>query len=130
MSDELDRLEALEFDDSDEKVLSKSPAPNSQELKPCPFCGSSDVHIGQDRGTSWWYVHCSDCQMEGIYDIGESGAIEQWNTRPLEAALQAEVNRLKEVIKAAIEYLDLFQGPPASVVKVQLITAITEAPGE
>jgi len=68
--------------------------------------------------------------MEGIYDIGESGAIEQWNTRPLEAALQAEVNRLKEVIKAAIEYLDLFQGPPASVVKVQLITAITEAPGE
>lgn len=67
----------------------------TDELKPCPFCGGviewADIVDPEGYG-KWHYVHCPKCGVDGPPDLGESGAIEQWNTRPGEARLQALVD--------------------------------------
>lgn len=51
------------------------------DLKPCPFCGSKDLHI---HGWSF-YVQCMQCGAEGGWNDeqprGEEVAIAAWNTR-------------------------------------------------
>jgi Lar family restriction alleviation protein len=50
-----------------------------KNLKPCPFCGSTDVHLnGDDR---WNIVICLGCGANGGADLGISGAAEVWNQR-------------------------------------------------
>jgi len=57
-------------------------------LRACPFCGSKNVTVNYHNysKTDWW-VFCLDCDGSGPIDLGESGACETWNTRPLEAQL-------------------------------------------
>ena len=52
------------------------------ELKPCPFCGSMNIRkpIGED---GWM---CKTCGSKGFVD---------WNTRPIEDALEARIAELK-----------------------------------
>ena len=69
------------------------------ELKACPFCGSTDVEVTVDA--RWIYVHCKGCNTNGQPDLKESIAIEAWNTRPLEDALQKRVEELEAVLKLA-----------------------------
>ena len=62
----------------------------TEELKPCPFCGGTNVTMARIPTwdtRSWRYVSCrnSDCQAEGPADLRESGAIEKWNTRAVDA---------------------------------------------
>jgi len=73
----------------------------SDELKPCPMCGSSTIMYGLMSGYALWQVVCRDC---GIQARGRNkyAAINLWNTRPLEdtlraelAAAQAEVERMR-----------------------------------
>ena len=51
----------------------------SEDLKPSPFCGSTDVEV--------WpvdeYVKCNDCEAEGpwSFEQGETEAVELWNRR-------------------------------------------------
>lgn len=65
------------------------------KLKPCPFCGSSDVKScpegEREDGKPWqaYYVHCNVCGTDGpivqVYDLGippEAGrntSIDLWN---------------------------------------------------
>lgn len=51
------------------------------ELKPCPFCGCTDLEPIKLGGV--WMVHCQnyDCSADGPLDLGKSGAIEKWNER-------------------------------------------------
>lgn len=55
------------------------------DLKPCPFCGSTDVHVRQiDKECS--VVSCDGCNAEGGYFGGNDStspaeAIEAWNRR-------------------------------------------------
>ena len=62
------------------------------ELKPCPFCGSDageqDIII-VGRGLCKM-VFCEKCHI----DFKNPTSIEQWNTRPAEDALKAEVDGL------------------------------------
>ena len=61
------------------------------ELKACPYCGSLSVREGCDTpDAKWHYVECDDCHATSKADLGVSGAIENWNTRPLEDALRAQ----------------------------------------
>ncbi len=58
------------------------------ELKPCPFCGRSDVIFNQDTDI----VHCRWCG--GVYDslfLCDAS----WNTRPIEDALNARIAELE-----------------------------------
>ena len=65
------------------------------ELKDCPFCGkgsepfySLDPNY-QDRHV----IECSDCGKQERYEYSKEGAIENWNRRPLEKALQQQNTR-------------------------------------
>lgn len=49
------------------------------ELKPCPFCGSTDVHTSPN-GENYAYVYCNTCGAEGpTNDIGSVAMT--WNRR-------------------------------------------------
>lgn len=54
-------------------------------LKPCPFCGSTDVHlIENDRGKSEVSITCKDCNVwvDHMFDaMSKEEAIELWNRR-------------------------------------------------
>lgn len=57
-------------------------------LKPCPFCGSTDVHlIENDRGRSEVSITCKDCNVwvDHMFDaMTREQAIELWNRRAKE----------------------------------------------
>ena len=62
------------------------------ELKPCPFCGSSnttldyyEISCPQELGT---IVVCNDCGAS-------AKSIDDWNTRPIEDALNARIAELE-----------------------------------
>lgn len=50
------------------------------DLKPCPFCGSTNlkthVYKGEEPDA---FVQCHDCSSTGPSGEGETGAIEAWN---------------------------------------------------
>lgn len=54
-------------------------------LKPCPFCGSTDVHLVEnDRGKSEISITCKDCNVwaDHMFDaLSKEQAIELWNRR-------------------------------------------------
>jgi Lar family restriction alleviation protein len=60
------------------------------DLKPCPFCGSTDVVVGY-RDTEYmgfFFFACQNCSTQGPCvkhgDHYESRATEAWNTRAKE----------------------------------------------
>ena len=65
----------------------------NEELKPCPFCGSTEIRYGY--GTLFPVVWCFKCDSQ-VEDVDEvDNAIELWNTRPIEDALQARIAELE-----------------------------------
>ena len=56
----------------------------NDELKPCPFCGSSDVKVMTavvNEYRTLWAAICQKCDAWGPTDLGKSGAAEAWNNR-------------------------------------------------
>lgn len=64
------------------------------KLKPCPFCGSNEIHISVSSGDDDTNVQCFDCGAEGpsafayiFYDCADPTAemvkcaVENWNKR-------------------------------------------------
>ena len=79
----------------------------TDNLKACPFCGNADaLTVEVTENGQWWFVLCNnaDCMTEACYDLGYSGAIEKWNTRPIEDELGAEIERLKAALQKIVEY--------------------------
>ena len=73
----------------------------SEELKPCPFCGTSVVGIEYDGLYRWVECGNMDCNAAGkvfafLTDVGNADHIvaNNWNTRPIEDGLRAELARL------------------------------------
>ncbi len=69
----------------------------SRKLKPCPFCGGD----GEIVGAKWHpFVTCSS----GICSLGNIAyTVKEWNTRPIEDRLTAEVARLRGLVRDGIE---------------------------
>lgn len=63
----------------------------SVELKPCPFCGSTDianVSSGGDGQSTYWHardrmfsVNCRDCGVSIPSRYRKEWAVQAWNTR-------------------------------------------------
>lgn len=53
------------------------------ELKPCPFCGGTDIRIKRDLtcGFETFSMQCMVCDAPQNYHDSERGAIDAWNTR-------------------------------------------------
>lgn len=58
------------------------------ELKPCPFCGSEDVEIGDYNSNpphAWkWKAGCSDCGIWTDYFETKEEALNSWNARVID----------------------------------------------
>jgi Lar family restriction alleviation protein len=52
----------------------------SEELKPCPFCGSNDI-TQEFCNTPWRYIGCNQCEEEGPPADSHGEAVRLWNTR-------------------------------------------------
>ena len=64
-----------------------------EQLKPCPFCGSTNVVAmhnserdeqivpGTDVKLNTWMVECQECLSGTGYEKTEQAAIERWNGR-------------------------------------------------
>ena len=74
----------------------------SNEWKACPFCGSLSVREGCDTpDAKWHYVECDDCHATSKADLGVSGAIENWNTRPMEDTLRKQLEGMESDYESA-----------------------------
>lgn len=58
----------------------------SEQLKECPFCGSTESQIHSHIVTKRcritvldWFVRCSNCEAEGPGETSKGFAIEAWN---------------------------------------------------
>jgi hypothetical protein len=72
-----------------------------QELKPCPFCNSEPYDARPDEMNIAW---CKNSACE----FSESIPVEQWNTRPIEDALRAEIAALKEAQLNTRTYFNVY----------------------
>lgn len=61
---------------------------DTDELKPCPFCGSDQIEIKIDEyapeghKVDWWMIHCLSCSAEyrNIH-CDREGVLDGWNRR-------------------------------------------------
>jgi Lar family restriction alleviation protein len=82
-----------------------------QELKPCPFCGTKELHMktqyGDDPNDNGHFVWCGYCDTYGPWSATKARAMEEWNTRPIEAELEAHLSpQVVVTTKEAWEKID------------------------
>lgn len=74
----------------------------SEELRPCPFCGSEDlVYLP--------IVWCKKCDAQVKIADNLEDTIKLWNTRPIEDALRARIAELEEKLKRFEEFTSVFE---------------------
>lgn len=78
---------------------------------PCPFCpkGQGQVEGPYTVGHEYalrYYVMCHDCMAKGAKSDTKQGAIDNWNTRPIEDALQAIITAQEEEIAVLNKYCE------------------------
>ena len=72
------------------------------KLKPCPFCGSEAVILGEDDGM--YQVVCPNCAANiDNYDYEKEVAAEKWNKRKIEDARATEIKRLREALEVILD---------------------------
>lgn len=82
------------------------------EIKPCPFCGEDEIvcyqgnkAIGTPNALYWYKIVCMKCfcqtgeRSENLTDVKKLLA-EDWNTRPIEDALNQRIKELENELKA------------------------------
>ena len=73
------------------------------ELKLCPKCKGKNIEIFEYTPTHWFRGHCTDCNYSssiGWFKTPEE-AEREWNTRPVEDAMQVEIEDIKLMLKKA-----------------------------
>ena len=80
----------------------------SEELKPCPRCGGDALGLY----ARWEYdtIECVDCgltmEAQGQGDYWRKKLIKDWNSRPVEDALQAKIDQFDELLRMILSSLD------------------------
>lgn len=57
-----------------------------EELKPCPYCGKSDLADCCNKPMMQYFVMCISCSMQGPAGISQSNARSAWNVLPRDSA--------------------------------------------
>jgi Lar family restriction alleviation protein len=72
------------------------------ELKPCPFCGSSNVYESSN-GLDSHFLNCLDCGSEGpaCKDVVSAGAAWNQRTQPLDPSMGGEDNQAIALLQEA-----------------------------
>lgn len=73
----------------------------TEKVKSCPFCGGEAKCI---EFYGMYHVICCDCYIAGRDTSTRDKAIESWNSRPIEDALQKELNEAREDNVDNMEY--------------------------
>lgn len=61
-----------------------------EEIKSCPFCGSTEVEIARTNENACW-VECAVCGAEAPPTAKREDAIEIWNERHLPSGTHATI---------------------------------------
>lgn len=101
----------------------------SEELKACPKCKSSDITIEHWDETRSYRGICRNCRYSPDWWLPtENDAARYWNHRPLEAALQAQVDRLTEVVAKMVAFGEIWEAEGTlSSTEAELFDAAREA---
>lgn len=78
------------FSETEKKDVSETEKKDEIELKPCPFCGCTNIHYGMSvtsyggdlhQGTTKYHYSCRDCKAFGPQDENVEKARILWNSR-------------------------------------------------
>jgi Lar family restriction alleviation protein len=64
----------------------------SQQLLPCPFCGSTNVKLDNLVDADDFFVSCGNCEIQQIANYSPETAIARWNRRNAAAPQKGETN--------------------------------------
>lgn len=69
------------------------------DLIKCPFCKNGGRPVLQTEITKmktvYYFVECFDCECASLLSMDKDKAIKNWDHRPIEDQLRAEVERLR-----------------------------------
>ena len=74
------------------------------ELKPCPFCGSSDIYLHETRTEG--VVICNDCDARGSDSTNFFDPVcpmDLWNKRHVEDQIDTLVEAKNEKLETALQ---------------------------
>ena len=71
--------------------------------KPCPFCGCTDVYLGENPIWDEWEVFCDECRASGSLHAEKADAVTAWNRRSESAEVQSAFDAGRELIVFAGE---------------------------
>jgi Lar family restriction alleviation protein len=76
----------------------------SEELKPCPFCGSKNVVVYELKGQKTLWIECKGCwaSSNALDSSKKAQAIKLWNTRT-DTALREALEPLQEFARKVIK---------------------------
>lgn len=110
-----------------EKATTDHPAPEAQ-LEPCPFCGSSNLHLsdGYDEDSNWVVV-CRVCRCSGTFCAIRATAIARWNTRS-RAPVAAPVNDAQWLVTGGNGFYSIIvQGSGEVITSIAASDSVFEA---
>lgn len=77
----------------------------ASELKPCPFCGGTDVNLHHSAKAFMSWVSCKSCGLDAPSETGvtDEEAITYWNTSPAPADLKARDKKRYKLIRKSLQ---------------------------
>lgn len=77
-----------------------------EELKDCPFCGEPAQEVELSFAGTYFnntesFIRCSSCSARTRTHTYLSDAIGEWNSRPIEDTLLAQIDRLEKMLEGA-----------------------------
>ena len=83
------------------------------KLKPCPFCGDTDVCIEANDDYAGYWIGCNSPDCYGMTVYGdEQEIIDWWNTRPIEARYRRRSFTLLKQVRRLRADLNAMLAPP------------------